>query len=561
MQPLKGRSFARDEQGGVAIIAAFFGLLLCGIAALAVDLGSVVLTTRKIQGAADLAAMSSARDLARAQAAGVSTASANLPIITQITVKRGRYTPDPQLTPDARFTEQATDVNAARVEITSPAPLFFGRFITGSSEWQITRRATAALPDHNPRAMFSIGSRLAGLDKNAGIANALLSGLLGSSVDLSLLDYESLLKTDINLLEFSDLLATEVGVTAGDYDALLKHDVTTGQVLKVLEVLADGRSKSVLGTITKAPLGATLNLASLIGVDADARRGLQSGLDADVSLADLMFASLETANGDRQLQLDVGADLGLADLTTYVAIGQRPMNSPWLTITDRGSPIVRTAAARVYLGARVGGSLLPSGKSKDTLGLLNINVPVLVEVAPSEAKLNSMVCTPQPRAVIAVRPGLAEARIGKVDLTKLRNFAADPVVDDAVLVSVALGLVQITAKAKVTVGDLDFQNGDFDLRDVGAAQPRRFKSKNFATGLITSLLGELKLGVKVLGLTLFDPANLLSALGVLLKVVGPLLDAVLQPLLELLGLRLGEADIRLHALQCANSGTGPRLVG
>ena len=59
----------RDEKGGVAIMAAAFGAVMCVLAALAVDLGSITLKARQIQGTADLSAMAAARDLGHADAA------------------------------------------------------------------------------------------------------------------------------------------------------------------------------------------------------------------------------------------------------------------------------------------------------------------------------------------------------------------------------------------------------------------------------------------------------------------------------------------------------------
>jgi len=39
------------------------------------------------------------------------------------------------------------------------------------------------------------------------------------------------------------------------------------------------------------------------------------------------------------------------------------------------------------------------------------------------------------------------------------------------------------------------------------------------------------------------------------------LDSVVQPLLELLGVRLGEADVWVHGVRCPNQGGVPQLVG
>ena len=426
----------KDERGGVAVMAALFGGVFCVLAALAIDLGSISLKARQVQGAADLSAMAAARDLSHAQAAAQATAAANLPEVQTVSVTKGGYVADARLAPKDRFSAGAPEPNAARVEVAAPAPLFFGRWILQRDSLVIRKTATAAIPGGRPQAMFSIGSRLASLD--GGLANALLSGLLGGKVSLTVMDYRALAGAQVNLLQFSDALATELGVTAGDYDALLKQEVTAGRALKVLEAIAGADSKSALGKLTRVPIDARLKLQDLIGVEADAKQGLREALNADVSALDLIMASLETANGDRQVALDLGARAGLADLDVMLAIGERPNRSPWLTITDKGEPIIRTAQARIYLKATTAQALA---------GLAQVKLPILIEAASSEAKLSRIDCAGAPLTTLSVRPGLARARIGTIDESRLKNFKAPLTTSQATLVSALAGLVTVKASA------------------------------------------------------------------------------------------------------------------
>ena len=47
-----------------------------------------------------------------------------------------------------------------------------------------------------------------------------------------------------------------------------------------------------------------------------------------------------------------------------------------------------------------------------------------------------------------------------------------------------------------------------------------------------------------------------------LEPLGPVLDGALNPVLDLLGLKLGEADVTVHGLSCPAPGrASPRLVG
>lgn len=527
--------------------AAFAGLI-CVLAALAVDLGSVSLKARQIQGAADLSALAAARDLAQAETAARATAWANLTDLQAITVTRGGYVADARIKPEDRFRAGASEPNAARVEVTAPAPLFFGRWILNRPNVTVRRTAIAAIPGGQPQAMFSIGSRLASLD--GGLANALLSGLLGSNVSLTVMDYRALAGAQVNLLQFSDALAADLGVTAGDYDALLQHEVTAGRALKVLESIAGSDTKSVLGKLTRTPVDARLKLKDLIGVEADAKQGLREALNAEVSALDLIMASLETANGDRQVALDLGARAGLADVDVMLAIGERPNKSPWLTITGKDEPIIRTAQARVYLKATTAQALS---------GLAQVKLPVLIEAAASEARLKRINCEGARTVTLAVRPGVARARIGTIDEAKLKNFKAPLASSPATLVSV-LGLVTVKAQADAEIADLSWQDVTFSASDISQQTVRSVRARGFVNGLIVSLLQRLDVDIDVIGLGL-GLGDLAKALGALLTPLGPVLDGLVQPLLDLLGLKLGEADVRVHGVQCPTQGRTPVLVG
>lgn len=530
-------------------MAAAFGAVMCVLAALAVDLGSITLKARQIQGTADLSAMAAARDLGHADAAARATASANLSDVQAVGVVKGAYVADPRIKPKDRFNPGAGEPNAARVEVSAPAPLFFGRWILQRENLLVRKVATAAIPGGEPRAMFSIGSRLASLD--GGLANALLSGLLGSNVSLTVMDYRALAAAQVNLLQFSDALATDIGLTAGDYDALLQQEVTAGRALKVLESIAGADTRSVMSKLTRTPVDATLKLKDLIGVEAGAQQGLREALNAEVSALDLIMASLETANGDRQVALDLGARAGLADLDIMLAIGERPNKSPWITITGKGEPIIRTAQARIYLKATTAQALS---------GLAQVKLPILIEAASSEAKLSRIDCVGPPTVTLAVRPGVARARIGTIDESKLKNFRAPLTSSPATLVSV-LSLVTVKGHADLEVADLNGQEVGFNASDISNQTVKSVRSRGFVNGLIVSLLQRLEVDVGLGPLGGLGLGNLVGAVGVLLTPLGPVLDGVVQPLLDLLGLKLGEADVRVHGVQCPAQGRTPVLVG
>ncbi|MEN5115292.1 TadG family pilus assembly protein [Brevundimonas diminuta] len=544
------RRLSCDDRGGVAVIAAVFGALICALAALAVDVGSMVLKGREVQGAADLSALAAAQTLSdppeRTEAAAHATARDNLIDLAGARIQRGVYTPDPRLKPRARFADGGSRPNAARVTLSAPAPLYFGRWILRRDSVTVSKSATAALPGGPPSAVFSIGSRLAGLD--GGLANALLSGLLGSKVSLTVMDYRALADAQVNLLQFSDALAAELGVTAGDYDALLEHEAQTGQVLRALEAVAGSGAESALSKLIRLPANAVVKLEELIGVDADARGGLRRGLDAQVSAMDLLMATLQTANQDRQLALDVGARAGLADLDVMLAIGERTNRAPWLTVTGTGEPIIRTVQTRLYLEATALDKV-------PLVGLLaQVKVPILIEAASAEARLKAIECEGTPRVLIEARPGVARVRLGQIDPKRLRDFKSELKVSPARLVSVLL--ITVEGVADIQVADLDWSELRFTGSEIGSSQPKSVRAEGFVNGLIVTLLRDTRL--TALGIPLHLVTQLLAGV---LTPLGPVLDGVVQPLLELLGVRLGEADVWVHGVRCPNQGGVPQLVG
>lgn len=546
--------FRRDRGGAVAVMAAVAGGLLCLFTAAVVDLGVLALHTRRVQGAADLAALSAARVLergeARARSAADGTVQANVSpeAVVAVSTVLGVYRPDPGIPRNQRF-QPGGSANAARVEVASPAPLFFAPLLLGRDRVVVVRRAVAArVGGAPPKAMISIGSRLARLD--GGLVNQLLGALTGSKVSLSLMDYRRLIDLDVNLLGFTDALAVDLGVEVGDYDRLLATQVDAGRALKVLEALAGGKDGGALGRLASASAGVEVKLGDLIGADVQAPDGLRQGLDASVSALDLVMALLEVGAGPRQIALDLGVPAGLADLKTTLAIGERPNRSPWLTVTADGRPVIRTAQARLYVRAR----------TAQSLGLARVELPILIDLAASEARLKSLSCDPARSVEVDVRPGLARASIGVVEEARLHDFKTALVPRQATLLSV-LGLVSVAAKADIEVADAGFRPLRFDAADIQAQRIKTMTSRGLVGGLVASLLQRLEVTVNVIGLGL-GLGDLTKALGLLLTPLGPVLDGVLNPVLDLLGLKLGEADVAVHGLSCPDQQRAtPRLVG
>lgn len=533
------RRLVADRRGNISLMAAGVGGLVCMTAALAVDLGSIALDARRLQGSADLSAMAAAARLAEAQAAALRTASANTPGAVDAEVTLGRYVADRTVASESRFQADPLTPNAVRVRLSSESRLFFGAMILRKPSVRLTRVAVASAPDQ-PAAAFSIGSRLASLD--GGIANQLLSALTGSSVSLSVMDYNALAGARVNLLTFSQALGTELGLEVGDYEGLLKQEIDAGRALRVLETLAGSASSSALSRLSTAAAGSTIRIGDLIAVEPDGEDLLAQGLDAQVGVMDLTSALLRIGAGDRQVALNLGAHTGLASLTVDLGIGEPPAGSGWITVTRGGEPIIRTAQARLGVRART---------SQKVSGLAQLDLPLVLELAQSEAKLNKVNCVDgaASSAEIGVRPGVAQAHVAAFNATELADFKRPLPTTPAQLLNVA-GLVGVKGQAHVEIADTGFKPLVFSADDIRAARVKTMSTSQIGTSLTSSLLQRLSLDVNVLGLGL-GLGGLSQAIGALLQPIGPVIDAALNPLLELLGLKIGQADVVTHAASCA----------
>ena len=204
------RRFAHDQRSNIAIMSAGVMLLVVGCVALGVDVGTIFADRRKVQSAADLAAIVAASDLTHATAAATAVVTKNnYASSSLVSVEPGVYTASAALTPAQRFVAAAAPANAVRVTMRTQTPLYFGRVLTSASQFTIN---TTAIASTTQLASFAIGSRLASL--NGGLLNSLLGGMLGTTLSLSAMDYQSLIDAKIDAFDFMSALATKANLTA-----------------------------------------------------------------------------------------------------------------------------------------------------------------------------------------------------------------------------------------------------------------------------------------------------------------------------------------------------------
>lgn len=543
-------NFGRDRRAAVSIITGIGLVMMVGFAGAAVDFGSVYMQTRQVQGVADLAAMSAAGDLADAEKAAEATVQQNnLPSGTTVTAVSGVYDPDSSIPADQRFTPNATPANAVKITLNSPANIYFARMFLGSRSIPVSRSAIAAT---GQLASFSIGTRLAGLQ--GGIANALLTALTGSSVSLSLMDYNSLVSAQVDLFQYMGALATRLNLTGASFNQTLNAQVSNSVAIlalgDVLKSQGNSQAANAVDAIGNAANGQSISMGQLLNLgpyqDQDyIQTNGPSGFS--VNALDMANAVLLLAQGGRQVQLNLtGTIPGIAGVTAWLAVGQRPVSSPWLTITGSNTEIVRTAQSRLYLDLKI----TPVGLS----GVTSIDVPVYVELASAEGELSSITCEPTSaeQVALSVSPSIGEAAVGSVDTSKLNDFSQELTINPATMVNV-LGLLDVTGNSLIQVGGNDWQNVDFSQSDIQNQTVKTVKTTNAVDETLTSLVSNLSLNVQLLGLGLgLDKNAVQSAVVTSINNVAPSVDSAVNGLTSLLGVGLGEADVWVNGARCQN---------
>ncbi|MEI9404155.1 TadG family pilus assembly protein [Mesorhizobium argentiipisi] len=544
------------------------------LTAFAIDEGSLYNERRAAQSIVDLAAITAASNITNAQQAVLTALSDNG--ITSVAVQQqgmtvaptaskavvqvvpGRYTGVSTIAAGSRFEAGKVPYNAVQVTLKKQGTLYFAGSIMSPPTL-----GTTAIASAQPQAAFSVGSRLASL--NGGILNALLGGLLGGNISLSVMDYNSLVSADIDVLSFTDALATQLHLTGVSYSDVLASKATIGQIATAMANVPglDRTSKIALQTMAssatntvKIPLGTLIDLGSVGDLGVGQK---PAGLNVTASALSMLTAAAALANGTNQVAVNLGATIpGLASTTLAIAIGEPMQNSAWLAVGEAGT-VVRTAQTRIKLNAdvTVGNSNLGGGTS-----LVAVHLPLNVEVAYAEAKLTDISCPTGPSSIkvsIAAQPGVVSAHLANSNASGFADFAQPQSFSNADIADLRLLLIpllQVTGSSAFSVTNMAPTNLTFSATDIANKAIKTVSTKNLTQSLTTSLVNNLSLSINALGLGL----NVTALLGTVKPAVTTLLNGVTEPVdslvynvLGALGVRVGEADVRVTGATCGRS--------
>lgn len=564
------QALSRSRDANVGLSAALVMPLIIASMALGVDYGYLTVQRREMQSAADLAAISAAANVASAEQAvlrhfgnnnlnyavvtptGLLTVDGKtLPLNAVSTgkvdgvakVTRGRYIPDPSIAAGQRFVKDATPSDAVQVTLEKKGNIFLASAFSTPPDLSVVGTAASA-----KIAAFSVGSRLASL--NDGLLNAILGQMLGTTISLKVMDYEALISADIDIQPFLKIVATRLNLTAASYEDVLNANLTMPQLLASMR-LVQGLSGTVTSALKSIELATgsnkkTFTLAQILNLDPKKSLQIDAGSDwaMRVSALQIISAAAAIANGENQIALNAIAGLpGIASAKVKLAIGEPPVETPSHRLGTPGAA-VRTAQTRLAVEVNVDGLAALAG--------IRIRLPIYVELAYAEAKLADIRCyggTAENASVtVDAVPGVAEVAIGDVDPAVLSNFSSDARVQRARLVDALV--VKIDALAHVEAQNLKASRLSFSPSEVAARSIKTVSTKDLLTSTTQTLLNNLDLNIQVLFLTLGSPTIVQQALAQTLAGVTKPVDDLLYNLLLLVGVRIGEADVRVTGVKC-----------
>ncbi|CAN5723111.1 TadG family pilus assembly protein [soil metagenome] len=530
---------AGDERGAVLIFAALGLVIAILSAALAIDVGSVIWRKRDLQVVADLAAA----DAAQALAARPTFTSADAQLFAEDAADRNGFdflgagndlvavlgTFDATLDPAFVVTAPAL-ADAVRVTATRQVPY---NFVPGSNT--VTVDAVASFGG-DPRAAFSIGSKLASLDtRSSNVLGPVLTELLGVNPALTAnaVTYQGLASSTVRL----DDLAAELGFAS--VDEMLAGNVTVPELADASAQILDRD-----GTADASVITALTTIAA---------RG-DSNLDANVS--DLIDVEQGQGDATASMGINVLDLLTSAGQRARIADGTNVLNVP-LSVAIPG--LVSSSLKLKLIEAPVISAFGPVGTQAKTA---QVQTTLTTEIRVT-TQVCLLLCVPELLLVelpIVLNAAGATGTIAAID-------CAVPVPDTPVDISVATQGVTATARATARllgivgtdVADAQFPaiaGGTETLSFPGGADPTPMVfpsaiqsttgSRTITTGLITDAQ---------LSLVGLNAANLLSAIE---PVTDQIDDVILNPVLDALGLSVGGADVRTLTVECP--GTGGRLV-
>ncbi|AOI78516.1 TadG family pilus assembly protein [Burkholderia sp. NRF60-BP8] len=583
-----------SRQRGAFSVMAIIAMLIAVTTLGAIGVGNLFYQRRDVQRIADMAALAAVQRMDDACSQPTATATSNAQSNglnasngDTISIECGRWDTSANPAPSyyAAATSGTTQLNAAKVVVTRQVPFFF----VGPPQ-TVSAVSTARSTNIDT---FSVGATLAALggvgcsggsaptSGNPGLVNGLIGALLGANLNLNIASYQALACTNVTV---GDLV---VAAGVGTVDQLLALKLTLPQLIQLMVKAASQTSVvnaslqasvAALQAIVNANVpGTSIGLGGAGGLLNVALADTQAALNAQVDLLDLLMVGAEiAATGKPAVTVNVPS-LNLGGLTgtqlqvqiispPSIGVGEGgidPATGTWRTKAS-------TAAVGVYLNVALGTAQLPIlGTLLNQIASIDVKLPIYLQVGTGTAWLNSTQCASTQEAstvVITAQPGVANLCIGqppldasgKISLSSNYSCASPAQIID---VNAVLGLVRVTASMSNVSVQVQGASQSHTFNGVPGIDANYWTVNSNALGsALSSALTQLAAATITVNLRLADltslpiPSSFVSTLlGFLTSLLGPVLsslDAVLVPLLNLLGVQVGAATVHQISLSC-----------
>lgn len=533
--------FKHDKQSGIYTILNVFivSMAISGLMVLVV--GQIAWEKGKIQGLADMVALTAARELGDGPI---------FPAAHQIATQNGLQSGD-QLTIECTINDNVTTdcqhAITARVTITrtvNPVLGFIGPKI-------ITRLAEATTA---PTVVGYASSGLLNLNtQQSALLNGLLSALGGGNINLSVAQYGALLGSNINV----NLLDLAVQLGVANVSQLLDLKVSALGLLKDSLIVGNGDAASVSNiTGILSALSVPLNQVNLkVGdlIAADLTGKSQSVLS--VNLGNLaQVALLKSVEGQTYtIPITVGL-LGVSAAVNIlqapqIFVGQKDPNKPY---------VAQGHTAQVAVSLRVN-QLLPNINIPGLLSLSVLNLSLQLKVAGGSVQVDNLTCN-FPRSdntlQMTVVPSLLDLCIAdsasNLNSTTQGLTCGNPAqILDLTLLSFIHIAVDLSAQASL-------RSDPVHSTFTGVppfTQTISLPLSQTLANLLSNLKLNIKLDIPLIGDFLSFLIN--GLLSFLLLILDPILrpilftvGAILDGLLQLLGISLNQVTVFINHIDC-----------
>lgn len=542
------RRAQRGERGAILILSAA-GMVIALIAsALAIDIGRLAQAAREDQKIADLAALDAIRGVpADFQTLAEASALRNgfpvgQPGYSVVAVEGTKV--------NGTTCQSVPGAGSACVTVTSPHSNDFP-FVGGRNS--MTRAGMAA---ETAFAGFYIGSSLVTIDTSrSAILDRVMGRMLrGSNLSISGVSWSGLTTANITL-EALRLQLVNMGFAAGTVSEMMAADLTLSQLLTATAAAMTAQGETagevaVLNALTAQVSAATLAVFELGDFMTVASGADNTALASELNVFQLVTAAAQVANG-----------------SNFIDVSNVGVTVPNVSSTRISLQVIEPP--QYYFGP-VGGSVSTGQISLTVSPTLNLPVtvaglasvvvtnelPVRITGAGATGTLSAAVCGTGAGITVTVDPkafaGSATASLNaRVSLSVLGIPV--PIAD------VIIPTTNVTPSTNGGPSDLFFSYPTQFPPPLGTTTSKHAGSQPIGIGTLTQISAGTPT-VQLLGATPL-PVPVGDIVTAVLNALGPVLtnvdNNVMTPLLQVLGLDIGSADVTADSLQCDT----PALTG